>query len=538
MASDKPTRLVTWVDYGDNGQPQPIDYSDLYKAMNLSSELFSVVSAVVDDTISEGFVLLGDSSKVESMTEWLDKIAFSSTLRNALFDMILTGNGYMEITSVRKRDVYRILDKVADRINLKKTYGYWKLADEIINNKPLFKLYNIDASSIYIDYDEKGNIKRYLQAMPESHIPIKELDVDTYNEGSVSMSYKFVSLPKDKVIHLPYVRLAGSIYGTSPALSVQNDIASLLYAKTYASKFFANSGVPDWIFILRDENPAVLKENYEIVKKELKSFKNMAKKHSNLILTGDIEAKELNKFNKDLEFANYIEMATQRILMAFRMPPARVSLKASSGDNNKQAFEGYYKSISAFQKTIEDILNNQLFSKYGVKFVFNRTYKVDELREAQIISMLLDRGVISQQEARDRLGFKGEIQHNPITNTQDGVLPNPPTSSKPQPAPMKEQNESTMRPQDAKPPKKMAELALEKGDKPIYVDFEYFVQIVESAMPFRQAKILYQEYDDHFILLYADKAFKYKTRVDKADIDVEDFRYEYLINAIPVILED
>jgi hypothetical protein len=69
------------------------------------------------------------------------------------------------------------------------------------------------------------------------------------------------------------------------------------------------------------------------------------------------------------------------------------------------SMESYYKQINSIQTEYEDTLNNELFEHFGVDFYFNRVYKRDETREADIVSKLIN-VAWTINEAREYLGFK------------------------------------------------------------------------------------------------------------------------------------
>jgi len=543
MGSERKS-IVEWMPSVTKGQPQPIDYSTLYDAFKNSPEINGIISAVIDDVLSDGYILLGNNSKVKRVNKYLDKINFFKVLKNAVYDLLITGDAYIEIQTVKERDIKRAINKVCKTLDINKFAKQNVLSGVSKIFKP-FKLYNIDSATINIDFTPKGEIKNYYQEITTVGIsgnadPDKPSGMIAADE---LVNFEKIIIPKENIIHFSYMNIGGRVYGFSPMQALANDLAALLFAKNYARTFFKNSGVPDWIFIIKGQNQSVIERNYEIMKKELRDMKMSQNKHKNLILTGVVEAKELNKFNKDLEFGKLIDMLTQRLLMAFRMPPARVSLPASSGDNNKQAFEGYYKSINALQIDIENVLNNQIFDNFDIVFKFKKSYKVDELREAQIVALLIQNGVMTQQEARDKIGLYGEIENSELQISK----PTSNSESMPKLNTTRDlEDESKARPNDKRPPKpinpeKLMQIPTMKSGEfdVLTVDWVYFKTIVERFGEFTKQNILYIEEQDRFVLLFADKAHKYKTIVLKEDLDdVNEFRYNYLRNAIPFRLDN
>ena len=73
----------------------------------------------------------------------------------------------------------------------------------------------------------------------------------------------------------------------------------------------------------------------------------------------------------------------------------------------------------------------------------------------------------------------------------------------------------------------------------IEVSFNDFVLFVENKVgfdAFDKAKILYIETDSEFVLFFADENWKYKTRILKKSINVEQFRVERLSRAIKLFI--
>ena len=77
-------------------------------------------------------------------------------------------------------------------------------------------------------------------------------------------------------------------------------------------------------------------------------------------------------------------------------------------------------------------------------------------------------------------------------------------------------------------------------DDAIEISFPDLVLIVESKMggegQFDQAHILYYETNEEFVVFFSDGMWRYKARISKQEINVEQFRVERLSNATKIFM--
>jgi HK97 family phage portal protein len=247
----------------------------------------------------------------------------------------------------------------------------------------------IKSSTVTINFDETGNVVSYIQKVGQGQRVFKAEDV----------------------IHISLANIGGEPYGFTGLETLLVDVATLIFAKNYAGKFFENDGTPNFMFMMPEDNPD--SRNVASLKTELRELKKKGEKYKNIVVTGKVEVKELLKFNKDMEFAKLIQHFTQIILIGMGVPTHRINYTitdSQSGSQVNRAYEGYYKKISFYQKLIENQFNKDLFIPFfKVEMKFNRAYKIDEMREAQIAQILAQIGAVTIEEIRDRIGMDPEI---------------------------------------------------------------------------------------------------------------------------------
>jgi len=493
----------------------------LYKVVKHSPEVNACVLAQVEDIMSDYWKFASPSNSDKTSKSSLDrtyefeiKSNYYRVLTDAMFDLFVTGNAYILKLSVDKEKLKSIMTNLthymarkfgATKIKKEDTFKIIKQIGGVPNDLQLLK-----SSTMTINFDKTGEIASYQQEV----------------KGE-----KRVYQPED-IIHLSLVNIGGSPYGFSPLEPLLSDIGTLIFAKEFAGSYFENDGVPYFIFLMPEEPPNG--RNYKFIKKELRDLKKKNEKYRSMVLTGNVEPKEVNKFNKDMEFAKLIEHFTQLIFMGLGVPATRVNYSVQQKDATAQQAgkveAGYYKKIAFIQKNIETKLNKELWSLFNVRKKFNRAYKIDEMREAQIIQIATQSGIMTVEEARERIGMEPKIP-------EGQTMPKPLGDDKAVDfrQDKKEEQGIPKKPKD-KTDNKVKALMLRKGlDESISVSYGDFYSLVENRIGpgnFTKAKVLYLETPEQFILFFSDESWKYKCNIDKNSINVEQFKVEYLQNFV------
>jgi HK97 family phage portal protein len=487
----------------------------LYDVVKNSPELSACMLAQVQDIIADGWRYIGKPTAITKAEKFALEANYLAAATDALFDAVMTGNGYILKLSVNEDKIKNIITtltkKLAKRFKVKiKKENLHEFVDQQL--KIPKDLQVLKASTMRINFDETGKIASYEQRV----------------QGK-----KRIYKPKD-IIHLTSVKVGGQPYGFSEAEPALADIATLLFAKQFVGKYFENDGMPAFLFLMEEEKPD--SPNYKKLVQELKNLKNKKERYKGLALTGKIKYDMINKFNKDMEFGNLIQHFTQVVFMALGVPAHRVNYvlggRETPSQNIGKIETGYYKKIAFLQKHYENILNRDLWSLFHVTKQFKRAYKIDEMREAAIIQILTQSGAITLEEARERIGMDPEIPK--------GTLPKPVGDDARKPV-----SEGEDKKRDEGRDQEMRDttdnrLKMKAFEPALEVGFEHFVMIVEAqAGPgnFTKGRVFYYETDEGFVLLYSDGSWKYRTKIDKKTLDdVEKFRAEYLFGAIKLFI--
>ena len=368
------------------------DINTLYNVLKASPEVTACVTAVIEDIMADEWKFVGSSSAKGKAETFSSNSNFFKVLSNALLDLLTTGDAYILKLAVNEEKVKslmsRLTTKVAKELNItlnkKIVYDLIEQETKIPKDLQLLK-----ASTIKINYDETGKVLSY--------------------EQQVGLQSKRVYRPED-VIHLSLLNIGGQPYGFTSLETALSDVATLIFAKEFAGKYFENDGIPYFIFHMPDATPD--DRNYKNLVQELKNMKKEANKYRSMVITGNVTAEQVNKFNKDMEFAKLIQHFTQLILVTMGVPAHRINLTIDVrqvGGAVNRAYEGYYKKISFMQKIIENALNPELWKPFVVEMKFNRAYKIDEMREAQVVQILTQAGLVTVEEAREMMGMEPQM---------------------------------------------------------------------------------------------------------------------------------
>jgi hypothetical protein len=387
------------------GVPPPVDYGILWTYFKYTPELVAIVRAIVEDIMSDGWLLEGGRNNRIKAEKFLMKNYAKEQIASMLFDTLITGDGYLYIQRLSKYEVKGKIDSILDRPEIKSIIG-----DEL---KEEMGTRIFDS----LDIDEDIFTARSFLAVPSSTLKAKFDKNGNVYEWVQRVGARWNTLKPDELIHFRLLRLDGKFYGFSPLASILKEMDILANVKDYARYFFEKGGVPNYLFIMPNETPD--SPNYKNFQKTLQLFSSLANKYKNLIVTGEVEAKELNRFSKDMEFRELAKYLTQVLIMTWGVPVSRLS-DVGLGDKvqargSTVSTEGYYRKISYYQDILEDLINIELLAPFKVRMKFKKTYLQDEIREVQVAKIMTDTaeqrmslGIWDREHAGKYLGMEPE----------------------------------------------------------------------------------------------------------------------------------
>lgn len=374
-------------------------------------ELNAPVTAKVNDTITDVYFTdinddaLGAKKRNEAKTFWESNL-MDETLKAIWLDTVTTGTGFGWIGTISPIELTKCVDDFlklqSNRISVKESGFDFKtirdmLALKTINDeagKPR-TFAQIASSSVMIGHDGYA-ATNYIQTV-----------------GTTQTNFK-----PSEVIQFNYMNADGHIDGWSPVESMSSEMLLLYLVKENMISYVRNGGSPDSVFVLPKE--IANSQNHEYLKDLLMNQGALENRHGNLVLTGEVNIQKIREKVADMEYQNLALWITSNIAYGLHVPVSRIPYmigKAqSAGDAGGLADAGYWSEIYSDQRKIENLLNNQIFRRLGIKVHFRKAYKIDDLRAAQSSSMKADT-IVKMQNILGQYGKK--LSLDKIMTTMD-----------------------------------------------------------------------------------------------------------------------
>lgn len=368
---------------------QPANYDTILTWVKKTPEAMGIINALITDIMSDGYTINAlkktkADANIEGAEEFMKKNYFKDEMKATLWDWFMFGDaalwkGKITTEQIKEKLRSRGIEVKSDVIGA---------MDEDLYKTKSFR--HIAWSSMNIRYD----------------------DTDITGYKQVVKGKKEKTFTTEEIIHGRFMPLDGKVYGFSPIRASLSSITTLGLMKDYNGRYFEHGGAPDHMFILAKEMAG--SPHAEKLRQTLETYNHRMR--GNLVFTGEVEVKDINAFNKDMEFRLLAIYHTGILALAFNMPMARLSsvlgqeVKGSAtGDSLEDA--GYWRTIAEAQDYWETLLNTELFEpEFGVKLKFNRSYLQDEVREVQIAMIKAD--VITKTNAElQKYGMKLSLDY-------------------------------------------------------------------------------------------------------------------------------
>lgn len=386
------------------GVSPSVSYDVLWTYFRYTPEIVAIIRAIVEDIMSDGWVLKGGRNNKLKVEKFLMKNYAKEQISSMLFDTMVTGDGYLYLQKLSKAEVKGRIFNMLEKPEIKgllndeiKTEMGENIFRAIEDDEDIFtarSFVNVASSTMKAQFDKNGDVHKWIQ----------------------KVGVRVQTFQPEEIIHFRLLRLDGKFYGFSPMASILKEMDILANVKDYARYYFEKGGVPNFLFTLKNETPN--SENFKQFKKTLQLFASLANKYKSIVVTGEVDAKELNKMGKDMEFRDLAKYLTQILIMTWGVPTARLS-DIGFGDKMSKGSviseQGYYRKISHMQDLVEDLINMELLSPFKVTMKFKKTYLQDEIRRVQTDKIKTDTaeqrmalGVWNREMAGEYLGIDPE----------------------------------------------------------------------------------------------------------------------------------
>ncbi len=270
--------------------------------------------------------------------------------------------------------------------------------------------------NLITDFLIDGNIFMYFDGAHLYHLPATDVRIHSSKETYIEkFTMHDITFSPDEIIHIKENSFH-SIYRGVPRLKPALRTMILMKSmRAFQDNFFKNGAVPG--LVLKSPNTLSEKIKERMMVSWQARYRPDAGGRRPLILDGGIEVDAISNVNfKELDFQTSIEENEKIILKALGIPP--IMMDSGNNANIRPNMRMYY---------LETILPIVRKINYGLERFFGFELREDisdipalqpELRDASAYyTSLVNGGIITAAEARDRLGFE------PIEGTEEIRVP-------------------------------------------------------------------------------------------------------------------
>lgn len=270
--------------------------------------------------------------------------------------------------------------------------------------------------NLITDFLIDGNIFMYFDGAHLYHLPATDVRIHSSTETYIEkFTMHDITFSPDEIIHIKENSFH-SIYRGVPRLKPALRTMILMKSmRAFQDNFFKNGAVPG--LVLKSPNTLSEKIKERMMVSWQARYRPDAGGRRPLILDGGIEVDAISNVNfKELDFQTSIDENEKIILKALGIPP--IMMDSGNNANIRPNMRMYY---------LETILPIVRKINYGLERFFGFELREDisdipalqpELRDASAYyTSLVNGGIITAAEARDRLGFE------PIEGTEEIRVP-------------------------------------------------------------------------------------------------------------------
>jgi len=367
--------------------------------------------------------IFGGGKKLEDTEEKLNPIqAYFGADKQGSREFHDSYEMYYETLEVVNRAVNMVVDDAAEipavvqPVSLPGVIKGIKRAkvNTLLNVEPNpFQDINTFKRNVITDYILDGNIFIYYDGAHLYHIPADNVTIHADSRTYVEKyTYNDVDYSPSEIIHIKENSFHDIYRGVSrlkPAVRTMQLMANM---RKFQDNFFKNGAVPG--LVLKSPNTLSEKIKERMLQSWQVRYKPNAGGHTPLILDGGIEVDKVSGVNfRELDFSAAIVDNEKTILKALGIPP--LLLDSGNNANIRPNMRLYYL------ETILPIVRkmNLAFSRYFgfevIEDVTNIPALQPELRDqSQYYTSLVNAGIITPNEARDKLGFEELEGHNEL----------------------------------------------------------------------------------------------------------------------------
>lgn len=238
---------------------------------------------------------------------------------------------------------------------------------------------------------------------------------------------KEVTYNPEEIIHFKVPNPANMFRGKSTVEAIANDIDIDTYSGKTLRSFFENGMIIDFVLTTpqRLDNDQIT--NFQ---SQLRSAYGGARNAWKVpVFSGDLKPQQLQMSNRDSQLIENLKWYRDKIMIAFHNTPASIGIIEDVNRANSESTLNNWKqsTIKPKMKRIVDQLNEFLVPKYGDNLIlgFENPVPEDDTQDTADAVSLYSGGIITQNEAREKLGLDAVPNGDEFKQTGGFNLPQP-----------------------------------------------------------------------------------------------------------------
>jgi HK97 family phage portal protein len=261
---------------------------------------------------------------------------------------------------------------------------------------------------VYVVRTDKGDPVELLPLHPDSvqinPAPLNRLIYVA--EVGLAPYQRKLEIQQENMLHFKGMSMDG-IRGVSPITANSALLSQAISARDHAGRLFSNGATPRGVLTTAE---TLSTEAYERIKQSwAASHQGVDNAHRVAILEAGLEFKPVSMSPEDVQLLEARKYNRSEIAGIYRVPPHMVGdLERATFDNiSTQQLDFYRNAVAPWIHSIEQRLNWTLLGTYTQEFRFDVSELVrsDFDTYSETLGKLLDRGVLSPNEVRARLGY-------------------------------------------------------------------------------------------------------------------------------------
>jgi len=222
------------------------------------------------------------------------------------------------------------------------------------------------------------------------------------SDGSETITYEL-----GEIIHFTLDDPNSETAGLSLLESLQNTVASDLFAIKYNEKFFENSASSGLILSMKSSDIGEVKRNREWLDQNYVGTDNA---HRPIILEGDIGVNKAGTTSQEMEFIAGRKLNREEILSALDVDPTKVGIHEHSNRSNAKESDNTFRTetVAPLQSIVEDEISNSfILGMLGwddVLFEQQESAPRDQLDQMSLFKDAIQTGIFSINDVLDQLG--------------------------------------------------------------------------------------------------------------------------------------